>query len=442
MARKLNIGFNQGPATLIAQAIKYSLVRPGATLVKAGSAPTGRRYAPGHYVAIRPSQITASGLPNCGTVTGTYPNAVVTGAVISNAGPAVKSSADGTTGTLVTAGFVVRLNWRDVETTAGSFDYSLPDKFLAQGRAVGCPVFFLIITRTFDGNGTVGDGTNPLPADLRAPIPASIYGYANAFVTGVSGQQHSGFQGWRWSPTLRSRFNNFCIKMGARYNADPFFAGLGTQETSTGGVTGGAAGTYTVGGYTGTDQYTTAGFLTGLNDENDSISVQCPDAMALPYCNFMSSGGQTQLNQYAAHAQTNGSWFGCPDLVTGISGNSNIVNNVYPILQKFHLGTSPVLAPGPTFASVQSGEWNGTGVGDNPPNMANLFNFATASFSCKPANGFTGALDWSGSAGRTSPLKVDGIVWDYEPGPGTPNFTNDAVPIMKLFPTFGTWTPP
>lgn len=436
MARRLNIGLYQGPPTLVAQTGKYGLLSPRATFARGGgSGPTGRRYTPGHYVAW-PLPLGAAGIPNGGTVDNTpYPNAVVTGATWSNAGPAVKSSSDGTTGSLVTAGFVLRFYWQDIETTAGTFNYSATDKQLAQARALGMPAMIAIVVRTFNGNGTVGDGTNPLPADLRAPIPASIYGYANAFTTSASGTPRSGFQVWRWSPTIRLRFANLCSKLGARYNADPFFAGIATQETATGGVPGGS----------GQDAYSTAGYLAGLEDESDSISTNCPNAMAFPYVNFMTGGGQTQLNQFAAYAQPNGSWMGCPDLVTGSAtsgggNNTNIVNNVYPILNKFHNGTSPVLARGPTFAGVQHGEWNGSGVGDTPVSLGNLFNYATASFSCKPANGFTGALDWSGSAGRTSLLKCDGIVWDYDTS-GSPNFATNLVPLMKAFPTFGTWTP-
>lgn len=420
----------------------------GFSLVIPPPPPGTRRYAGGHYIAW-PTPLGAAGIPNGGTVTGTYPNAVVTGALASNAGPAVRSSANGQTGSLVTAGFMIRHNWNEIEPTAGSFNYAACDKQLAQARALGVPMAIMIVVRTFDGTtppGGANPPTNTLPADLATPFSGAPYGYADLFSTGASGSLRYGFQVWRWSPTIRSRYNNLCTKLGTRYNADIYFAGMATQETASGSPTGGSSTVYSVGAYSGQDAYTSSGFLTGLDDENDSISTQCPNGRGFPYQNFMQGpfpsgqNAQSMILQYGTHVQPNGSWFGCPDLVTGASGNSNIVNNVYPNLQKFHNGTSPIPAPGPTFAAVQHGEWAGTGVGDTPPNMPNLFNYATSSFSCKPADGFTGALDWSGSAGRTSLLNVDGLMWDYVPS-GSPNFTTNLVPIMKAFPLFGTFSP-
>lgn len=432
MARRLNIGFNQGPATLSAQTIKYSLMMAQAGFA-AGTTPGPpivQRFLPGHYIAIRPSQITGAGLPNCGTYSPS--TGVVTGGLASNAGPACMSSADGKSGNLLTPVFVVRFNWNAIETTAGNFDYSLPDKYLAQAANLGVALEMLIIERTFDGLTAPG-GANP-PTN---PMPADIASFADVFTTGSSGNQRWGYQGWRWSPTVRSRFDNLCKKLGARYDTNVFFAGIATQETSTGNATGGSAGTYTVGTYTGSDNYTLAGFIQGLDDESDSIENWCPHTKPFHYQNFINNGGATDLRTYATHVQPNGAWFGGPDLVTGVSGNANIVNNCYPNYTLYHNGTSPIPGKGPTFCSAQSGEFNGTGVGDSPANMANLFNYGTSSFTCKPANGFSGALDWTSG----SPLNLDAIVWDYEPRSTGQNYTASIVPIMKLKPTFGTFSP-
>lgn len=432
MPRQINVGFNQGPTTLWGSTGKYGVLVPRtlgfAISTSTTTTPELRRYQGGHYIALQPADITSTGIPNGGTVTGTYPNATVTGAVVSNAGPVVKSSSDGTTGSLVVQGLVIRLNWNDIESTAGSFNYTKTDRYVAQCRALGVLFIPMIIVRTFDGHGVTNDGTNPMPTDIASK--------AEWFSTGASGTIHSGWQGWRWSPTVRSRFNNLCSKLGTRYDADIYFGGIATQETASGSPTGGSSTIYTVGSYVGKDAYSASGFQLGLDDEVDAVFNNFPHARGFHYQNFL-QGNQSLLTNYAAYMQPKGAWFGGPDLVTGSTSNSNIVNNCYPNYTLYHNGAAPIPAKGPTFCGIQHGEWNGTGVGDSPPVIANLFNYATSSFTFKPSAGYTGALDW-----RTgSPLNCDGLMWDYENGTGRPNFQSDLVPMMKFAPTFGTFVP-
>lgn len=458
-----------------------------------------RRYAGGHYIAFN-GPLTAAGIPNGGTVTGTYPNATVSGALVSNSGPAVRSSADGRTGNLVTAGFVIRHNWNELEPSQGTYSYTRMDKELAQCRALGVPAVFVIMVRTFTGtttatftgnlrnavsgtldaasdalipNGTYGvsfsngdvrsnvivagnavSWSGPLTQGIGAittgdmnlvsnlPLPAYLQAFAEPFKQNVGTGPTGGWQVWRWSPTIRAAYDVLCRNLANRYNDDIYFAGMGTQETATNSPNGGSGTIYTVGNYTGADQYTAARYAQGLNDEGDSIANHFTKGRGFHFHNFL-TGGASLLNAYGAYVQPLGAWFGGPDLVTGTTGNANIVTNCYPRIKLYHDGSAPVPNRGPTFESVQHGEWNGSGVGDAPAVLGNLLNYATSSFRCTPANGYAGALDWSpgNAAGRTSPLNVDAIMWDYEAGAGRPNFTQDLVPIMKSFPTFGTFVP-
>lgn len=469
------------------------------TTIMTPAASTTRRFAPGHYIAFN-APLSAAGITNGGTVTGTYPNATVTGALASNAGPAVRSSTDGRTGSLVTAGFVVRHNWSEVEPFQVSYSYTRMDKELAQAKALGVPLVFVIVVRTFNGTvsatfttnlrnqvtgtldatsaaaipsgtygisfgngdvrsnvtiaganvtwsgpltqgtGTITTGDMNLMSNL--PLPAYLQTFAEPFKQNVGTGPTGGWQVWRWSPTIRLAYDNLCAALAARYNDDIYFAGIGTQETAVSQSNGGSGTVYTIGNYTGADQYSAARYAEGLNDEADSIFNHCTKARGFHFQNTL-PGGSALLTDYGAYVQPLGAWFGGPDLVTGTTGNANIVTNFYPRIKLYHDGSSPIPNPGPTFESVQHGEWNGTGVGDSPAVLGNLMNYATSSFRCTPANGYTGALDWSpgNAAGRVSLLNVDAIMWDYETGTGRPNFSQDLVPIMKSFPTFGTVTP-
>lgn len=410
MARRINIGLNQGPTTLWGSPGKYGILRPQTSLVRVGTGSATQRYTPGHYVALsaaqqgtRPSDVTYIGIPNAGTTSNTGP--VCTG---------IKA-------------VVVRHRWVEINPTGSTYDWTRLDNEIAQCGSFSPTVqlFVVIVVRTFTGTAA---SENPLPADLVA--------YSETFST-----TSSGWQAWRWSPTILNRFNTLCVNIGNRYNGNVLFGGIATQETSTGSAVGGSASTYTVGGYTGQDLYTPSGYILALKEESDSIVAACPSARQLYYFNFLSgvsnAVGTQDLEDVAAYVQGNGAILGGPDLVVG----GNITTRCYPIYKDYHNGThvsGPTAMPGtgPTFCAVQSGEWSNTFPGDTPTcSVQTRFNYAT------------GVVADYGSGVITPPLNLDIVVWDWHTvnsdstGFGPQTFNPNARTIIQANPTFGTWSP-
>jgi len=340
---------------------------------------TKRRYTPGHYVAIsRSQQRAAGGVPNPG--------------VVSNAGPVATG----------VKGLVLRYYWNELEPNgvadSNRFVWTRPDKEIAQCKALGVQLVMLIVVKTFDG-------TNPAPHDLES--------YATYFNTRPT---PAGFIMWRWNATVLARFKDLVDAIGKRYDANPNFAGIATQETATGAVTDGG--------------YTPASYLAALESESDYIAKASPSSRHFAFENFIqgvsNSVGTTMLGEYAAHIQPNGAIFGGPDLV--MSGA--ILTRVYPNYTLYHDGTSPVPSPGPTFCSVQNAEWSGIPPAV-PRSMQDLFDYGRGAI----------ADDDGGK-----PLHLDIIMWDWHPAAtgnnGGQKFNPDAASIIAAHPTFGTFTPP
>lgn len=420
-----------------------------ATTTGGGPPPPGRRYFDGWYVAIRPSDQSGNptqGIPNGGTVTGTYPNNVATGGVVSNAGPVCSG----------VSAVVLRHNWNDIDNGDGTYNWAPMDKEIAQARGLNVAVFWMIILRTFDGrpNATPPQApTNPMPSDLTA--------YADFFVDSAN-TNLTGEQGYRWSPVVIQRFQTFCNAVGARYDLDPNFGGLATQETATGGANGKAishgTGNYTVGltnglgNFVSSDVYNTANYGSALAMEARIVAAACPHARHLLYSNFV-QGDNTPatLLTVAIVAQPLGAIWGGPDLVTDAEPG-NINGRCYPNYTKYHNGTNGIAHPGPTFCSIQSAEWTGvtpaqkTATPSPNPCMRDLYNWMTSSNVYAPiGGGNVNPRDHRPASPSPSPLNLDICVVDWAHN-GSPQFNDTLanggiVPIIAAHPSFGTVTP-
>lgn len=431
---------------------------PAWTMTAQTALPPARRIYADWGIAISPSQSNSRpqdapasfvGIPNGGHVTGTYvPGSTTgnkaTGAVVSNLGPVCSGVS------YVTC----RHNWgglHGLDNGDGTYNWAYTDAEIAQARALNVGVYFVILTRTF--NVTVsGFDQNPAPVDLATNY-CEIY-------TG----NNTGYQIARWSPTVLRRFQQFIIALGARYDLDPNFAGVGTQETSTGSAVGGAAGNYTVslgalGNFVGQDKYDSAGFTSALQMERRIIGTACPHARELPYNNFINNDNTNaallaDALSIAIVAQQYGAMWGFPDSVTD-QEPGNIVGKVYPTVQKYHLGTNGIAHPGLTFGAIQPAEWTAQNPAQNPavafppgplnPSLKDLYNWLKQT-NTYPTSLSTGARDHSPTAtpvSQRSPLNVDSILADYRPVAsfgGTLNF-GDLFPIIQAHPILRTVTP-
>lgn len=460
--------------TSYAYTIKSYNVRAGAGPASSptiGVTPTlsiTRRWTPGHYVAIADFQrVAAGGIPNPG--------------LVSNAGPV-------STGVKA---LVVRYDWNEVEASQDTFNWTRMDKEIGQCAALGVQLFMMVVVRNFAGSssvtftGSVGGAiTGTLTAavtngsygclfsnnDVRlvtvtggthaawsgaitagsvttgvlnltsnSPLPSYLWPYSQPFTASV-GSGSGGWQSWRWSPTFLARYRILVNAIGTRYDGNAHFGGIATQETSTGSSAGGVSSTYTLDGFVGSDAYTSAGYIAAMKKETDYIATACPNGRQLLYANFISGTSNNQgtalLLDLAIYGQTNGVIWGGPDLVTDLEPGA-INSRCYTNYTKVHNGTGGVLAPGPTFCSIQSAEWTGASPAQvGTVNLSDLYNYATASFT------YPTGRDHSPTAPSTqrSPLNLDIIVTDWH-NTGSPSYAIDWRPIVAAHQTFGTYVP-
>jgi hypothetical protein len=234
-----------------------------------------------------------------------------------------------------------------------------------------------------------------------------------------------GWQVWRWSPTVLDRFDTLVKAIGARYDSNPYFGGIATQETSTGGANGGS----------GADAYTSLNFVNGLKAESNSIANALQYGRPMHYTNFINGpytdpvlNSETKcLEAYATTAQANGAMWGGPDLVVG----GSILTRCYPTYKKFQDGTSPIAAPGPTFCSCQNPEWTDTSPADAYPGttMQDRYDFGT------------GVAKNYGGGPTTPATNLSVIVWDWHTS-GSPQFNPQGVNIFAANPApFGPFNP-
>lgn len=411
--------------------------------------PVLRRFFKSNYTAISQSQSgtidgsTFIGVPDAGPV------ALVGGHWQAVSPGTFPRSASSTPCAPNTAAVNCRIYWKDIDNDDGTYKLDWIEKMLAQCATFNPPValFLTIVSRTFNGNGTLGDGTDPAPPSFSHLAGANQHSWP--FVAGT-GTSSSGYQIARWNAsTVLPAYQRMVSAVGAAFDSNPLFAGIGTQETSVGvGV--------------GTDAFSGPTYLAGLNLESDYISAACPHGRHLAFMNFMGPGitnaqATAYLLQYAAHISDNGAILAGPDLTTGAVETSSgsgvatpstpaapatggIISRCYPVYNAYHFGNNGVPRPGPTGCSIQSAEYIG-GTPYSPPadffvNFFNLFNYATSSAAYPNSGASAGALAWV----IGSQLNVDILIWDYRQG-GAHSFFPDATDIIAAQGSYGNYVP-
>lgn len=376
--------------------------------------PVTRRWAPGWYTALSIGQLNAHKVGGIGGI----PNPGVRSAV----GPVATG----------VSGLVVRQYWSDFEPNgagdpiATRFRFALFDQLIAQAAAFPGPpvlIWFMLVNKTFEGGATP---TIPLPADLIAVADGGTgtKTYATFFDGGPN--VPNGEQVWRWDlGVVQPRQAEAWGAIANRYDGNPNFGGIATQETSTSGVNTNTA----IDGF-----YTAAKYESGLIAEINAINLACKQGRQIFFSNFVSGGGIAALRRIAAVAQTYGVLWAGPDWVT----NGGIVTNAYPVYKEYQDGTlaSPATGNGPTGCSIQNPEWTGNPPGDNPVNIPNLYNYGTSTWT------YGNPADPTMDHRTDSPLGLSVGIPDWKES-GTDNFHDTMAPIMAAHPILpNSWTPP
>lgn len=424
---------------------------PGSTTAATGALKTApgipQRYYPGHYAAILPFQFsegtdTAGGFSfSAGSTaggplilqgdfsTGSIPGGSTGTSKFNGAalvrdvdGPAIR----GTFGAPVCMGIVMPYEWVELEPTQNNYNLTRMIADLAQCIALGINLIPLITVRTFKSTD------NPAPAYLNRLPYTSVYN--------VSG---GGVQMARWNPFVMTRMDALIQKIGSTFDFCPNFYAIATQETACNLDDNNGPG----GGYVGSTQdnlkYNADDYLDALKAEVLSIRKWLPRGRPFSYHNFIplddpsirtpnvAHGGATYANAYALFVTANGGVIGGPDLLPDGNLNPGVYNDYV------HVAAQGYPANGPSFIAAQShsmttqpGGGGNSFNGNVERNMTQLMDWATS-------NALLTGPSLGGS--KVTGLFYDHIVWNFQTS-GKYTYAGDVGPLMKLRPTFNTWS--
>jgi hypothetical protein len=166
---------------LLPQAISAAGAPPGddSSAVPASVA-GGRKYHPGHYIALLRGSDSQGAM-----VTAIQPGVV---------------------------GIMKRYSWPALEPTPGHYDLSAISADLNWAAAHGMHLVIMVEDKTFKE---------------EIPTPAYLSKY-------VLHNHGGGYTTLRWVPAVASAFKSLVQAIGARFDANPWFEGLATQETALG----------------------------------------------------------------------------------------------------------------------------------------------------------------------------------------------------------------
>ncbi|MCC8996538.1 MAG: glycoside hydrolase [Nitrosomonas sp.] len=121
-------------------------------------------------------------------------------------------------------GVQVRYQWGDIEVGKGQYNFASIDKHLDEMAKRKKRLVIMIQTKSFGKSDTY------VPSYLRsAEYDGGVFSYAHYNKKTFKGEQLK-----LWHPKVRERIAAFYKALGERYNAHPYFEGIGMSETALG----------------------------------------------------------------------------------------------------------------------------------------------------------------------------------------------------------------
>ncbi len=302
-----------------------------------------RKYHPGHYVSIGRAEA---------------PNGF---------GPALSKGI---------TGVQMRYRWAQLEPEPDHYEFGPIARDLDAAKSAGVQLVVLIEDKSFTDDA-------PTPAYLNEK-----YAVRN---------HNRGFSALRWDPFVLDRLQHLVAKLGAQFDCNPNFEGIGFQETSPGLDDS----SLDASGYT-PEKYRDA--LIGLLR---SAANSVPRSRVFWYMNFLPRN-QKYIGDIASSVVGTGVVMGGPDI---LPDNRALQKRVYPYYDEFR-GRLKL------FNSMQHNSYRHRHGGNDSNgsywSMEDLFQFAR------------------------NKLHVDYIFWDYHPQRVPPDSHNwdDAREVIARYPTF------
>lgn len=207
-----------------------------------------------------------------------------------------------------TTGMLLRYWWNWIETTPGSFDFSLIDADIAFIKANSDKQIIIgVNNKSFD----LSD--NMMPSDIdSAPYTFEAY----------SGGEPDGWNCCWWNSTVRTRFIELLRQLAVRYDDDPRVEGILTQETAT-GLNTDEIDTY---------NYTVQGYIDGINEIYQEGSKFWKNSIYFAMNNFITQGN-SELDEICQPHAPFGVGIGGPDILPGQT-SLDAWNRIYGSLRR------------------------------------------------------------------------------------------------------------
>ena len=225
------------------------------------------KWAPGHYYALQ-----ASTKDDASYLTGVYAEMATT--------PALR-------------GVLIRYRWPEIETAKNTYDYTSLDARVADMAANGTKFILLLQHKTFK------DTYPAAPAYLDdteyegGSYPYHSFGDAPSVVKGHNIKL--------WNSNVKYRLNKLITELGARYDSNPAFVGIGLEETALGTP---------ANGLPDLTQTQVDGYFSNLSLVHGKIMSEFPNTMAFQLANFP----KDQLSDLATRLENRGAGWGGPDV--------------------------------------------------------------------------------------------------------------------------------
>jgi hypothetical protein len=332
-----------------------------------------RKFHPGHYVSVGRAEL---------------PNGIAT--VVSKG----------------VVGVQMRYRWADLEPARDQYQFAAIARDLEAARKAGVQLVVLVEDKSFNGE-------QPTPGYLQSKTV----------------QNHNrGYTALRWDPFVGDRLKQLVAKLGAQFDCDPNFEGLGFQETSPSLDEQALAAT----GYT-PEKYRDA--LIGLLR---SAAASLPRSRVFWYMNFL-PGNQRYIGEIADSVIGTGVVMGGPDV---LPDNRALEKRVYPYYEEYRGKLRLFCSMQHNSFRHRHGDTGGGGGGRGHGGGGRRFgmNGGGGGVEEEPAGGGTGGY-WSMDdlfQFARDKLHVDYLFWDYhtQRNPPDSHDWNDARAVIERNPSF------
>ncbi|GKS69321.1 hypothetical protein W03_13250 [Nitrosomonas sp. PY1] len=133
-------------------------------------------------------------------------------------------------------GIQVRYMWGDIETAKGQYNFASIDKHLAELQKRNKRLVIMIQTKSFSANSVTY-----VPPYLRSvEYDGGVFTFSGSGPNKPTGENLK-----LWNPLVRDRLSELFRALGKRYNAHPYFEGIGMSETALGAPLNPVTGTQT-----------------------------------------------------------------------------------------------------------------------------------------------------------------------------------------------------